>query len=290
MTKLIVDLKSLIMLDEYKVDGFIINDPDFSCFNDQTLDLEQISQAVSLIHARKKLVFINVDRIIEEDEVANLYQRLNWYLLLDIDYIIYGDYAIFSFWKQKAKQTKLLYNPKTLITNSFDAKFYAEMEQLVMLSNELMFDEIKTISGVGNGVVEVYGYHQIFYSRRLLLSTYQKYSNNPNALNNKRWGLKEEFRSDVYSIYEAEKGTFIYNPQRYCLFLELEDLKNELRFIKISGLFIDEKQLVKIVNQYHLGLFTSFSQTSFDELKVIHPMLSTGYLYKKKPTKEQDYD
>ncbi|MGD9886866.1 MAG: peptidase U32 family protein [Bacilli bacterium] len=281
MMKLIVDLKSLQYINDYKVDGFIINDPDFSCFNDDNFSLDKISEAVILIKQMGKLVFINIDRIIEEDELPDLSERLSWYFSLPVDFIIYGDYSVFSFVKKHSSPVKLLYNPYTLVTNSYDGDWYNKQNQLVMISNELTFTEVKKISEVGNGVLEAYGVHQIFYSRRLLLSTFQKYRINENKWSEKRFYLKEELRSEQYSIYESSKGSFIYNSGRFCIFQELEELQKHLLFAKINGLFIDEKQLVMITNIYNQGLNGGFSKELFDGLKNIYPNINTSYLYKK---------
>ncbi|HPN61301.1 MAG TPA: U32 family peptidase, partial [Bacilli bacterium] len=246
MTKLIVDLKSLWKINNYQADGFILNDPDFSCFPENEFSLEQITNIIYQLKRKNKLVFINVDRIIEEEELNILHNRLKWYLTFEIDYFIYGDFAVFSYLHELNPQQKLIYNSQTLITNDFDARFYHHLHQLVMISNELNFDEIKQISLVGNGVMEVYGFHQIFYSRRQLLSTFQKYKKIQYSFSNRRLDLQEEQRNERYSIFEAAKGTFIYTPYRYCLFKELNELKNHLVFIKISGAFIDQAQLLAI--------------------------------------------
>lgn len=287
MTKLIIDLKSLNHIDEYKVAGFIINDPDFSCFNDNTFKLEEIEEAILQVKQRNQLIFINLNRIIEQEELNALATRLDWYFSLPIDYIIYSDLSIYSYCMNKTKNQKLIYSPDTLMTNSKDAFVFSKINQMVMISNELNLSEIKDITEVGNGMMEVYGYHQIFYSRRLLISNFARYENDNRDFAYHKYQLKEELRKDLYGIFETKKGTFIYNPYRYCLFYPLNEL-NKLHFAKISGMFIEEKELVLIANLYHKGLETGFHNHLFEQLVSINNHIHTGYLYKSKEENNND--
>jgi putative protease len=291
-TKLMADLKSIERLDEYQADGIIINDPEYSCYNDRFLSETEIHYVIE--HCRKKglISIINLDRIIEQEELSNFYQTIEQYLAWGFDFFIVGDFAAVAFFSKHQMTDRLIYNPQTLITNRFDAQIMKGLESLVMISGELTLEEIKPITEAGNTVMEVYGYHQMSYSRRNLLSSFSEFQGKNLELTGQRLGLKEELRDDLYSIFQSEHGTFVYTSYRYCLFTELKNLP-ELRFAKISGQFVPETELISVIGLYRElldGNYRSFFEMQ-TRLKAINPNLGTGYLHQTKDSaEEKDHD
>jgi putative protease len=291
-TKLMADLKSVERLDEYQVDGIIVNDPKYSCYNDRFLSETEIHYAIE--HCKKKglVSIINLDRIIEQEELSDFYQTIEQYLAWGFDFFIVGDFAAVSFFSQNQMTDRLIYNPQTLITNRFDAQILKDLGSLVMIANELTLDEIKPITEIGNGVMEAYGYHQMSYSRRSLLSSFSEFQGKSLELTDQRLGLKEELRDDRYSIFQSDHGTFVYTPYRYCLFTELKNLP-ELRFSKISGQFVPETELISVIGLYRELLDGNY-RSLFElqtRLKAINPNLGTGYLHQMKDSAEdKDHD
>src|SRR5690554_4993149 len=206
MTKIIVDLVAPAYLDDCVADGIILSDPVFSTFPGRTYNLHEIKKMASAGKKRGLKVIINIDRIIEEDELTALNDILSFYLTLDIDYYIYSDFAVLAFFSEKKSTDKLIYNPKTLIANSEDAKIHRQWSSLVAVSNEIAWSEIKEIVAAGNVGIEVYGHRQIFYSRRPLLSAFNKHAQ-LELMADTRYKIREEQRNDYYSIYQSAFGT-----------------------------------------------------------------------------------
>jgi len=291
-TKLMADLKSVERLEEYQADGIIINDPKYSCYNDRFLSETEIHNVIE--HCKKKglISIINLDRIIEQEELSDFYQTIEQYLAWRFDFFMVGDFAAMAYFSKHQMMDRLIYNPQTLITNRFDAQILKNLGSLVMIANELTLEEIKPITEAGNGVIEVYGYHQMSYSRRSLLSSFSKFQGKNLELTGQRLGLKEELRDDRYSIFQSEHGTFVYTPYRYCLFTELKSLP-ELRFAKISGQFVPETELISVIGLYRELLDGNY-RSLFEmqtRLKAINPNLGTGYLHQTKDSAEdKDHD
>ncbi|HBP25736.1 MAG TPA: hypothetical protein DD618_02135 [Acholeplasmatales bacterium] len=192
-----------------------------------------------------------------------------------------------AYFQENGISDQLIYNPQTLITNRFDAQILKDLGSLAMIANELTLEEIKPITEAGNTVMEVYGYHQMAYSRRNLLSTFSEFQGKNLQLADQRLGLKEELRDDRYSIFQSGHGTFVYTPYRYCLFAELKSLP-ELRFAKISGLFVPEAELISVIGLYREllnGNYRSLLELQ-TRLKAINPNLGTDYLHQVKDSPE----
>ncbi len=258
MNKLICDFINLdsINLDCY---GFILNSKLYSTSNYNLLTLTEIKKISNIIRKNNKKVFVNVDRIIPQNEVfdfLDFVKKINNYC----DYIIYSDYSILSL---ELDTNKLIYNPLTLVCskeelNSIDTK--------CIISQELSLNEIKTLSFDKKYTIEAFGYRQMMYSRRQLLSLCVGKSK---IKTNKLYKLKEETRDNYLYVYESlnkdNYSTYIYNSKVYALTSELKDLYDSLEFIKLNLQFLDNEKSLNIVSLYSKYL-NNFSDTSLDEL------------------------
>ena len=280
--KLLVDLKSIQNIDKYNADGYIASSYDYSCHNDKCFTFEELKQISEYAAKNNKTFVVNIDRIIEEDELSLVKEYIDKLLELKIDYFIYGDFSILRYFQSKNLTNKLIYDPKTMITNYLEASFHNNFKSLVAINNELTLGEIKNVIKANNTVMEVYGFHQMFYSRRQLLSNYSKFKNEDRDLENKKLVIFEEKRDqDEYPIYESKNGTFIYTSFIYCLFKELSEL-NELKYIRINSSFLEEVKVIKIVDLYS-ELLKDFGKADelYKELELVDKRIDSGFLYKK---------
>lgn len=278
--KILVDLKSLENIESYQTDGFIVSSEKYSCYNDYCFSWSAIEAIANYCHQKNILFIINIDRIIEEEELDSLYQYLDQCLMIGVDYFIYSDYAILNYFKKKNLTHKLIYDAKTMITNSQDALIHKNLNSLVVINNELNLEELAEVVKVGNGVLEVYGYHQMFYSKRSLLSTYSAFQAEGRVLDNKKLLIKEELRDDLYPIYQSPHGTYIYTPYIFGIFKELLMLKDDLKMIRINSMFIEENKVIQILNIYQ-QLINGESDINllYKELEAINPNIKPGLLY-----------
>lgn len=278
MAKIIVDLLSSNLGLYKKASGLIINSEEFSCFPGLSFSLKELKKIGEECHQNKKIAILNIDRLIEEHELEIMNEYLEK-VIDSFDYFIFSDMAIFSFFEKKKSLKKLIYDAKTIIASSYDLSFYRKLGIKCFLNNELCFDEINEIATKEKFSFEVYGYHQIFYSKRELLSLYEDFKEQKFDLIDKRLLLKEELRQDMYSIYQEKRGTFIYTPYIYTLFEEILKIKSSLEFIRINTTFLDEDTILKVVNCYDRLLKNQ--KVSLDDLKKIDGNISSGFLKSK---------
>lgn len=281
MTKIFADLKKKINIKNYNCDGIIVHSEEYSCYNDDKFVFSELEEVVNKIKAYEKLAILDVDRIISENDVDNVTTYLeNVYQLFD--YFIYSDMAIYYFFDEKGLLEKLIYDPKTLVASTKELSVYNETGVKVILANELSFEEIKDIACYEKVCLQAYGYHQMFYSRRNLISLYKEYFSLEESVKNKKFYLEEEIRNDLYPIYESSHGTFIYTNYIYCAFLELLEIKNNLEMIRINGIFLDDEKYLKVINLYKSLLDGEKDPlVLYQELVDIDSNVSKGFLLNK---------
>ena len=281
MTKIFADLKKDLNVNDYNCDGIIVHSEEFSCYNDDKFSFAKLEEVAKLIKENGKLAILNVDRIISEDDVDEVVSYLERVYQL-FDYFIYSDMAIFFFFDEKELLDKLIYDPKTLVASTNELSVYNEKGVKVIIANELSFDEIKEIASCEKICMQAYGYHQMFYSRRNLISLYKEYFKLDENVKNKKFYLEEEIRNEHYPIYESDYGTFIYTDYIYCAFMELLEIKNNLEMIRINGIFLDNEKYLSVINIYN-SLLKEEKDPLFlyKELVNIDSNLSKGFLLNK---------
>jgi len=278
MTKIMVDLNNPENRELYRVDGVILSDPDFSLYPGRTYNRAEMERLVTDCKKRGIMIIVNIDKIIEEDELNALEDALAFYFRLGVDFYLYSDFAVLSYFTERKATHRLIYDPKTLITNYQDAKIHQNWGSFVVISNEISRSEMEKLVAVGNVVLEVYGHRRLFYSRRHLLTTFGKYAH-LHLAEKTAYTLREEFRDDYYLIYQSLPGTLVYTDYRIAFFRELAELSPPPAFLRINGAFVPEKELVSIVALYRTLLEKpDWADRLYKKMKEIYPHLGTGYL------------
>ena len=246
-----------------KCDGLIINSKLFSTFNDVTFSLYEISSIIKKIKDSKKKVIINVNRIIPENEVDN-FKKIISSLITSVDYLIYSDLAVLNI-IPKNLHYKLIYDSKTLICNKEELLAFPTN---AFISQALSFSEIKEFGkGEKKYCLDVFGYLEMMYSRRPLLSLVMPRGK---VKSNTLYTLKEETRSETYKIYETKRqktnyGTFVYHSGIYAILKELKDIKDNILIIRVNSMFLGNI-IDKVINIYSKYL-TEIARDTLDSYK-----------------------
>ena len=140
--------------------------------------------------------------------------------------------------------------------------------------------DIKLISEKSGFCIEIYGYHPIFYSKRKSLRNFSEHLININIQKESKY-LKEELRDELYPMYEDEDISLVFSPKKIALTKELKELVN-VKFFKINGDFISEKDLFKVINAYNVFLNSKISSVKlYDLIYEIDTNIDNKFLYKK---------
>ena len=178
----------------FALDGF--------CVGYNTYALEDIQK----INVSNKYIMIN--RVLDCQSVDTLKEILP--LLKDIKGIVFEDLAIYNLVKSLDLNIELILYQNHFATNIHSVNFWLNRVNSVFVSNELSLEEIKNILKNVNREVclHIFGYNQIMYSRRLLLSNWSEEFNIPYKNKNI---LEEKATKMKFKVMENKYGTVFYS-------------------------------------------------------------------------------
>lgn len=206
------------------------------CVGYNTYSLEEIKkQDVS-----NKYIILN--RVLDcesTDKIKNILANLD-----GIKGIVYEDIAIYNIIKDLELDVELICFQNHFGTNVHSINFWLDRVDSIFVSNELTKDEIKYI--VKNAkkpvVLHMYGYNQVMYSRRLLLTNWSEEFNiikkNTNIIEDR--ATKVKFR-----VLENEFGTVMYSEKIYNGKL-LKDLDN-VKYFYVNTMMLSHDQVMKFL-------------------------------------------
>lgn len=270
---LVTEIKSLNNIDKYNVDLLIVPTK-FSSVSDFCVQLNELN-----IFKDKKIA-LKIDKIITEYELEELDLFIKKTLEYNISYYLFTDMSVYYILKKYNKHDKSVFFSKTINCSSYDIKEYNKLNIKCLVSTELQLDDLVKISNLENNFIYSYGYFNIFYSKRHLLSLYKTYSNLNYQSKNKKYTLLEETRKEFYPVIENDNGTFIYSCYCLLLFKELE-LLNKNNYFYIDSNFIEEDNLFNIINIYNELMKSGYSDDLYNKIKQIDENIGTSFMYLK---------
>ena len=270
---LITEIKSLENINKYNVDAIIVPTK-FSAVSDIIVDLNQ------LYLFDNKQIALKLDKIITEYELLELENFISKSLNYNISYYLFTDMSVYYVLKKYNLQNKSVFFSKTINCSTYDIIQYNKLNIKCLVSTELQIDDLVKISNIENNFIYTYGYFNIFYSKRNLLSLYKDYSKLDFESKNKKYNLLEETRKEFYPTIENNNGTFIYSSYCLLLFKELEQL-NKNNYFYIDSNFIEEGNLFEIIALYNTLIKNGYSLELENKIKKIDSNVGTSFMYLK---------
>ena len=235
ISKIILYVDNLSYIDEYRevgVSTFLFALKDY-CVGYNTNTLGEINN----VKVSNKFVLIN--RVLESKDIDKLKELLP---KLKVDGIIFEDVGLLHLVKELKLNIKMILFQNHFNTNSSSVNFWLDRVDSVLISNELTSNEIKTICSNAKKpiVLNLYGYNQVMYSRRLLLSNWSEEFNIPYKNNN----LIEDVATHVrFRALENDYGTVMYSDKIFNG-KELLGLDNVLYYY-VNSMMIDHDEIIK---------------------------------------------
>lgn len=213
------------------------------------LSSSEINELLMLKKINK--ISLKVNRLFHEKELEDLIKTLKEIKLDKVKYIFYSDLALLDVLSELNILDKAVYDAYTYTTNKQDVLEYVTFNKYVVVSNQISIDEIKELTNNIDKKVIIYGFGKsvIFYSKRPLLTNYFKYRNLDLNANDTNYYLKEEFRDDLYHIYEDRHGAYVYEAKYYYLMNELNDINN-VDYVIINSTSLSASLYKKVVDAY----------------------------------------
>jgi putative protease len=272
--------------------------------------VEELKEGIEFAHQRDKKVYMTLNMIPHNEELAQLPEYIEEIRGLNLDALIISDPGVFAFVKKEMPEMEIHISTQANNVNWASALFWAEQgAERIILARELDRDEIKEIAAKTDGKVEleyfVHGAMCISYSGRCLLSNYfvGRDANKGDCAQSCRWKyhLVEEKRpGEYYPIEENDQGTFIMNSRDLNLAEEIPELiEIGLSSLKIEGRMKSVHYAAAVVNTYRQLIDQYYADPEnyqadpklLAELrKISHRDYTKGFYYGKPGSEGQRYE
>ncbi len=227
--------------------------------------LEELEQAVKLVHACGKKVYVTVNIFARNIDFEAFADYLRFLQSICVDAVIASDAGIIAFIKATAPKLKIHLSTQANTLNKYAAAFWAsEGVERIVLARELSLVEIAEIKEhiADRAELEVFAHGAmcISYSGRCLLSNYlaDRDSNKGECVQCCRWEytIAESGRQDKpLIISEDARGTYILSSKDLCTAPFLDKLiATGIDSIKIEGRMKSEYYVGAVTKAYRMVL------------------------------------
>lgn len=268
------DKEKLIMAIEYGADAVYLASTRFGLRTFAgNFDLESLAWAVNYAHEHNVKVYVTVNIIPHESDLADLPEYIKYLDSIGVDAVICADLGVISMVRRIAPNLAVHVSTQANITNSESAMVYVNMGvKRLILAREMTMEEIACLRAKIPADIELeafcHGAMCISYSGRCLLSNFftGRDANRGACVQSCRWGyaIREVSRQQEYPIEEDSHGTYILNSKDMCMIDYLDKLRDAgVTSIKIEGRMKTEYYVANIVNAYRMALDYLYTHKDF---------------------------
>ena len=259
--------------------------------------VDELLQAVEYAHSQNKKVYLTLNAVIDESELAEFQGYVNDIKSIAFDAIIISDPGAMQKVREIVPGARIHISTQTSTSNHEAANFWGNLGAFrVNLARELNYNDVKDICSLSNIEIEVFvhGALCISYSGRCMLSKYMsgRDANKGQCSHTCRWKyyLMEEKRPNAFfPVYQDKRGTYIYNSRDLCLLSELDKVvETGVSSLKIEGRMKTENYVGIVTWVYRQALdlikFGKFTDQKkiylLNELnKTTHRTFTTGFMF-----------
>lgn len=157
--------------------------------------------------------YIYINRLLDHEDILK-FQTLLPLIQEKVKGIVFEDLGILEILRENKIQVETIFYPSHAICSSYTVNSYLEEMDTVILSNDITKEEIQEILTKASKPIGmlIYGHLPYMYSRRTLLTNYEKNFNLPIQKVKK---IKEPISKQEFLVFEDEKGTILYDPCVY---------------------------------------------------------------------------
>ena len=263
---------------------------------------EELADAVSLVHAHGKKIYLTVNTMPHGGEYAALRDYLARIAPLGIDAMIVTDLGVLATIRELIPDMEIHISTQSSIVSPAAARAWAALgAKRLVLARELTLAEVKAIREALPEEIEleafVHGSMCVSYSGRCMLSNLLtgRDANRGACTQPCRWNytIVEEKRPDErLPVLENENGTFIMSSKDMCMLRHIEKLiEAGVTSFKIEGRMKSAYYTAVITNAYRMAIDAylkdpdsySFDEALYREVEsVSHREYCTGYWFDDK--------
>ena len=249
----------------------------YSLIYEDDFDLDK---AISLCLNNNVEPILAINKIMHPNDINEISIFIDKYK--DKNILFYAsDLGVANIAIKKGIINKFIFNPETMITNYLDLDIYQSYGfKALAMSLEIPINDVKDsyLKTNANMIYQIFGHRLMFYSKRKLISLYEK-KNNDSYIKNEMY-LREVTRNDYLPVIENKNGTFIYRSYLISLLDNLDKLEF-LEYGYLESLYLDDAIYLKVLKIYHSYLNNEISKDKainlLNELKL---NIEDGFTYK----------
>lgn len=245
-----IDMKEFV---DHHIDEVIVTARDCAFSAMKEMDEEEIMACMDEAHACGMKLSLMANRLFDQDEIDAMAEMVIHYLKQGVDSVIFADPGLLYEVKKVGCADRMIYQPDTLVTSSFDASFWMEQGlKSTVLSSLITRDEIVDISKKVPGLsLIIHGRLLMSVSKRKLLKSFQQDTGlDFQSEHNRNLYLVEEKRDGKMPVYEDDHACMIFSDFVQESFDEIPMFENIDRFvIDASWLGLDES--LQAADIYH---------------------------------------
>ncbi len=271
-----------------EADGILVGEKKFSCRMPAYFTRTELVKINHQCHINGIKCYLNLNRFINEADLFQLREYLEWIATVNFDGIYFNDLAVKTIADASKLKCELIYAPEATLTNSQDIRLFTTLGiDRGLLAKELTLEEILAIAKALPGKVELFGFGHLAmsYSKRPLVSNYLKHIQGDVSVSKKRTlTLKEEKRPYFYPVLEESEASSVFTAAIMNCFLEIPALKKSgLAAIHLDGLFLSDEIIVEVLAHYRSIETIEQAQYHYQSFLSAHTDLSldNGYFDKK---------
>ena len=305
------NLEKLKIAVIYGADAVYLGGEDFGLrAKAKNFTLKQLAEGIKFAHDRGKRVYLTLNIIPHNEDLAGLPEYLIRLKDLELDAVIISDPGVLKIVKEVIPEMEVHLSTQANTTNYAAVNFWYEQGvRRIILARELSLEEIKEIIKKSTPDMKIetfiHGAMCISYSGRCLLSNYMisRDANRGDCAHSCRWRyyLMEEIRpGEYFPVYEDNEGTYIFNSKDLCMIEHLPLLIDAgISAFKIEGRMKGSHYVATVVKAYRNLIDQyllkpneySYDKKWFDEIKkVSHRHFTTGFYFGKPDGDGQRYD
>ncbi len=227
------NFEKLVTAIHYGADAVYLGGKDFSLrAKAGNFDSDEIPKAVEYAHDKQVKVYLTVNIMAHNADLARLDGYLSSLTNLGIDGMIISDPGVMERAANMVPDVPIHLSTQANVTNSGAAAFWVRQgAKRLNLARELSLSEIKQIREKVSCELEIFvhGALCISYSGRCMLSSYmtQRDANRGNCAHPCRYSyalIEEKRPGEYFPVEEDERGTYIFNSKDLCLLRCLPEL------------------------------------------------------------------
>lgn len=276
--KLIIEPSNKKNLYLDKVDGIILSLQDYSVQSPVYYSLEEIKKIVT---STDKEIFININKNLSNNDIANLTEVLKELDTLNIKGIFFYDLALLQIKKEQNLKTDLIWNQTHMVNNYKTCNYYCSRGvKYALLGKEITLEEILEI--IKNTeiipMVEILSLPSVAFSKRKLLTNYYKdLKKEPK----KALAVTEKVTDTIYQVTEDCNGTSFFQKDVMNGTGIIKDLYAAgLKYIIMRGYGLEENVFAEVLADTMTYIANSCNDESYiTKYQQLWP--NTNFFFKK---------